>query len=162
MLDGRGQPRGVFETMMVFEAPFHAVDAQFAADEGEGDGSFADWRSAHERYFSALLAKEGLESTDNLRVIFQRFRLVWVPAAWTASSLGRQKQVLPNTGHPEAGRPDYGSPVDGPQMPASHTRVAYISAARTSGRPAYRPAKLHTRTTYSKSAVQGCEKRISG
>jgi len=76
MLDGTGEPRGVFETTAVFEAPFHAVDAQFAADEGEGDGSLAYWRRAHQRYFTALLAKEGLEFSENLRVICERFRLV--------------------------------------------------------------------------------------
>jgi len=74
MLDGSGEPRGMFETVSVFEALFHAVDAQFAADEGEGDGSL-EW--GHERYFTALLAKEGLEFSENLRVIFERFRLVW-------------------------------------------------------------------------------------
>jgi uncharacterized protein YhfF len=79
MLDGRGEPRGVFETVAVFEAPFYALDAQFAADEGEGDGSLAYWRREHERYFTALLAREGLEFSENLRVICERFRLVWVP-----------------------------------------------------------------------------------
>ena len=79
VLDGRGEPRGVFETVSVFEAPFHAVDAQFAADEGEGDGSLKYWRRAHERYFTALLAKEGLVFSENLQVIFERFRLGWMP-----------------------------------------------------------------------------------
>jgi uncharacterized protein YhfF len=41
MLDGRGELRGVFETVSVFEAPLHALDAQFAPDEGEKDGSLA-------------------------------------------------------------------------------------------------------------------------
>jgi uncharacterized protein YhfF len=69
----------VFETVGIFEAPFHAVDAAFAADEGEGDGSLAYWRREHERYFTLMLAKEGLEFSENLRVMCERFRLVWAP-----------------------------------------------------------------------------------
>jgi len=79
MLDGAGTPRGVFETTAIFEAPFHAVDAAFAADEGEGDGSLDYWRREHERHFTALLANEGLAFSENLRVMFERFRLVWAP-----------------------------------------------------------------------------------
>ncbi len=79
MLDGKGVPRGVFETVHIFEAPFHAVDARFAADEGEGDGSLDYWRRVHERYFTRQLAREGLAFSENLPVMFERIRLDWRP-----------------------------------------------------------------------------------
>jgi uncharacterized cupin superfamily protein/uncharacterized protein YhfF len=79
MLDGAGTPCGVLETMEVREGPLNSVDAQFAADEGEGDGSLDYWLAEHRRFFAWELAIEGLEFTDTVRVIFERFRLVWQP-----------------------------------------------------------------------------------
>ncbi len=79
MLDGAGTPRGVIETMEAREGPLHSVDAQFAADEGEGDGSLEYWLAEHRRFFTNELASEGLEFADTVRVIFERFRLVWQP-----------------------------------------------------------------------------------
>jgi len=79
VLDGSGAPRGVIETVSVFEAAFREVDAAFAADEGEGDGSLAYWRAEHRRFFSGELAREGLAFTEDVRVLCERVRLVWVP-----------------------------------------------------------------------------------
>jgi uncharacterized protein YhfF len=49
----------------------------FAADEGEGDGTLAWWRTAHLDYFGRVAAKLGCEFNENMPVICQRFRLVW-------------------------------------------------------------------------------------
>ena len=77
MLDGAGAPRGVLETVEVFERPFRDADGQFAADEGEGDGSLAYWTAEHRRYFTQELAKERLQFSDDMMVVFERFRLFW-------------------------------------------------------------------------------------
>lgn len=79
ILDGLGAPRGVIETIEVFEAAFCDVDARFAEHEGEGDGSLAYWKAEHRRFFAADLAREGLAFAQAARVICERFRLVWVP-----------------------------------------------------------------------------------
>ena len=79
VLDGGGIPRCVIETTEAREEPFNAVNAQFAADEGEGDGSLEYWLAEHRRFFTSELASEGLEFADTVRVIFERFRLVWQP-----------------------------------------------------------------------------------
>ena len=73
VLDGRGQPRCVIETIEVTYRRFHDVDAAFACDEGEGDRSLAHWRSAHRSYFGRL----GRFSED-MMLMCERFRLVEV------------------------------------------------------------------------------------
>ena len=46
------------------------VDVQFARDEGEGFETVADWRRAHERFWSDR------EITDDTLIVAERFRLV--------------------------------------------------------------------------------------
>jgi len=71
VLDGHGMPRCVIESTEVTRRRYSDVDAAFAHDEGEGDGSLAYWRSAHRRYFGRL----GKFSED-MMLICERFRLV--------------------------------------------------------------------------------------
>lgn len=78
VLDGRGRPAAVIETIEVTIKRFDEVDEQFARDEGEGDRTLAYWRAAHETYF----ARNGGFSPD-MKVVFERFKLV---------------EVLPRTG----------------------------------------------------------------
>jgi uncharacterized protein YhfF len=59
------------------------VDLQFAIDEGEGFASVADWRAAHERFWSGYIdeirAGTGdpmFSLTDDTLVVCERFRLV--------------------------------------------------------------------------------------
>ena len=73
VLDGRGEPRCVIETVEVTYRKFGDVDAAFAHEEGEGDRSLAYWRDAHRRYFGRL----GRFSED-MTLMCERFRLVEV------------------------------------------------------------------------------------
>ncbi len=73
MLDGRGRPWAVIETLEVTRRRFDEVDAAFARDEGEGDRTLADWRDGHRRYFS----KHGQFAPD-MWLYCERFRLVAV------------------------------------------------------------------------------------
>src|SRR6201995_346808 len=73
VLDGRGEPRCVIETVEVTYRKFGDVDAAFAHEEGEGDRSLAYWRDAHRRYFGRL----GRFSED-MMLMCERFRLVEV------------------------------------------------------------------------------------
>ena len=70
-------PVAIIELTEIRHVPFHAVDAAFAADEGEGDRTLAWWRTAHLDYFGRVAAKVGCEFDENTPVICQRFRLVW-------------------------------------------------------------------------------------
>ena len=72
-----GVPVAIIELVEVRYVPFQAVDAAFAADEGEGDGSLVWWQAAHRRYFGRVCARLGGEFDETTSVICQRFQLVW-------------------------------------------------------------------------------------
>lgn len=61
---------GVVETTEVRVVPAGHVDLKFARDEGEGFESVADWRAAHERFWSDRAI------TDETLVVCERFRLI--------------------------------------------------------------------------------------
>jgi uncharacterized protein YhfF len=71
-----GTPIAIIELTEVRHLPFRAVDSAFAADEGEGDGTLAWWRTAHREYFSRVAKKLGAAFDENTAVICQRFRVV--------------------------------------------------------------------------------------
>lgn len=64
------EPVGVVETTAIEVVPAGQVDLQFARDEGEGFESVADWRAAHERFWSERAI------TDETLIVCERFRLV--------------------------------------------------------------------------------------
>ena len=64
------EPLGVVETTDVRVVPAGQVDLRFARDEGEGFESVADWRAAHERFWSNRTI------TDETLVVCERFRLM--------------------------------------------------------------------------------------
>lgn len=72
-----GTPVALIELTEVRHLPFRAVDAAFAADEGEGDGSLAGWQAAHRNYFGRVSGSFGEEFGDATRVLCQRFKVVW-------------------------------------------------------------------------------------
>ncbi len=69
--DGQGRALCVIETSAVQIKRFDDVDEAFARDEGEGDLSYANWRAAHEGYFS----RNGGFSPD-MEVICEHFHVV--------------------------------------------------------------------------------------
>jgi uncharacterized protein YhfF len=77
ILDGNGAPLCIIETTEIRIVPFGQVDPQFAYDEGEGDRSLAFWRSEHERYFGRVCERIGCTVSDDLRVVCERFRVVF-------------------------------------------------------------------------------------
>lgn len=64
------EPLGVVETTEVRVVPAGEVDLQFSRDEGERFESVADWRAAHERFWSDRAI------TDETLVVCERFRLI--------------------------------------------------------------------------------------
>lgn len=84
VLDGRAAPVCVIETTDVRVGPLHSADAAFAWDEGEGDRSLAHWLDVHRRFYARRCAALGLDLSDDLPVVFERFRVVW-PSARSSS-----------------------------------------------------------------------------
>lgn len=74
VLDGRGQPMGIIETIELRTVRFGDVDATFAAEEGEGDRSLESWRRGHRAFFQRVLKRP---ISDDEPLLCERFRLVW-------------------------------------------------------------------------------------
>jgi uncharacterized protein YhfF len=71
MLDGRGRPRAIIETVELTRRRFDRVDSGFAFDEGEADRSLDHWRAAHTRYFTRLCV-----FSPEMELWCERFRIV--------------------------------------------------------------------------------------
>lgn len=76
LVDGRGEPVAILETTEVRRLPFDAVDAAFAADEGEGDRSLSSWREGHWRFFSRICAAIGRTPSPQMPIACVRFRAI--------------------------------------------------------------------------------------
>jgi len=79
VMNGAQQPLCVIETEALIVVPFRDVDAEFAATEGEGDGSLAFWRESHSQYFSRECVAAGRVFTESMPVACERFRVVYRP-----------------------------------------------------------------------------------
>ncbi|MGA8980642.1 MAG: ASCH domain-containing protein [Pedococcus sp.] len=77
---GDGQPRVVLRSHELRIGPLSSVDARFAWDEGEYDRTLESWLEGHRRFFARDCERIGIESTDEVEVVFERFGIVWPPA----------------------------------------------------------------------------------
>ena len=73
--DFDGKPLCVIRTTEIRHLPFREVDAEFAADEGEGDLSLEYWRRGHRDYFEKESAQLGFEFNEDSIVCCERFTL---------------------------------------------------------------------------------------
>jgi uncharacterized protein YhfF len=73
LLDSHGQPHYVMQTVQVSQGRLVEVTPAFAWDEGEYDRTLESWLAGHRRYFR----RQGVDEPDDLKVIFERFRVVW-------------------------------------------------------------------------------------
>lgn len=77
VLDARGKPLCVIETYAIEVKPFNEVTPEFAALEGEGDGSYEYWRNAHWGYFTETLKAIGKEPEEDMPLVCERYRVVY-------------------------------------------------------------------------------------
>jgi uncharacterized protein YhfF len=70
LLDFDDRPVAIVETTEARVLRVDEIDLQFAHDEGEGFETVAEWRAAHERFWSDR------KITDETLVVAERFRLV--------------------------------------------------------------------------------------
>jgi uncharacterized protein YhfF len=75
--DFAGLPKCVIETMHVEVVPFEEVTEEFAATEGEGDGSLHYWRSAHEAFFGRECERIGRTPHSRMPVVCEQFKVVF-------------------------------------------------------------------------------------
>jgi uncharacterized protein YhfF len=70
-------PQCVIETERVDVIPYEEVSEEFAATEGEGDGSLRFWREAHWAYFGRECRRIGREPDLRMPVACERFAVVY-------------------------------------------------------------------------------------
>lgn len=75
--DWTGTPLCVIETTVVDVQPFEEVTEDFAAAEGEGDGSLRHWRAVHEEYFARVCERLGREPSADMEVVCERFQVLF-------------------------------------------------------------------------------------
>ena len=75
--DWQGAPVCIIETRQVDIVPFDQVSAEFAATEGEGDGSLAFWRRVHQAYFERECGRLGRAPGPDMPVVCERFAVVY-------------------------------------------------------------------------------------
>lgn len=76
VLDFNEQPVFVTRNTAVDIVPFNTVGADFAACEGEGDGSLAYWRQAHLNYFTRTSPEFGITFSEDMLIVCERFELL--------------------------------------------------------------------------------------
>lgn len=82
VLDGAGRPRALIRTTAVRVERFCDVDAEFAAAEGEDDGSLESWRREHEAYWRRLAQTEGGQPfSAEMPVLLEEFEVLYRQAA---------------------------------------------------------------------------------
>lgn len=86
ILDGRGSPVAIIERTSVEAVPFQEVTAEFAAIEGEGDGSLKYWQEAHTWYFGQVCERLGGKLEATTPILCQCFKMVWPHATRDAAA----------------------------------------------------------------------------
>ena len=77
VLDGRGEPLCIVETIETIIRKYNEVGEDLARAEGEGDLSLAFWREAHRNFFSRTLPKIGREFSEEMPLLCERFRVIY-------------------------------------------------------------------------------------
>ena len=78
VLDWAQRPVCIIQLTEVSLCPFDQVPASFATEEGEGDRSYAWWRSAHLDFFRAEARALGIEFCGQSVLVLERFECVFV------------------------------------------------------------------------------------
>lgn len=78
VVDHRNVPALVTRVTRVRVLPFGEVGAEYAAIEGEGDGSLAEWRRNHWAFFGRECARLGLAPSESMPVVCSEFELLFV------------------------------------------------------------------------------------
>ena len=73
--DSREEAVCVIRTTLVYICAFDKVAPLHAAKEGEG--TFAEWKKAHEAFFTCEFEKAGLEFNKKIPVVCEEFEVVY-------------------------------------------------------------------------------------
>jgi uncharacterized protein YhfF len=76
VVNHEGKPSVVTRILSVTTVPYSEVTAEYAAIEGEGDGSLSYWQEAHWSYFSRECQRIGREPSQSMPVVCCVFEVV--------------------------------------------------------------------------------------
>ncbi|WNB91018.1 ASCH domain-containing protein [Bacillus sp. NEB1478] len=76
ILSSKDVPLAIIKTTEVKTMPMNEVPEDFAVAEGEGDRSYRYWKEAHVAFFTAELSKMGLEFSEEMLLVCERFKLI--------------------------------------------------------------------------------------
>lgn len=76
ILNSTDEPVAIIKVIDVQILPMNEVSKEHAIAEGEGDRSYQYWWNGHEAFFKKELAKIGMEFSEDMLVVCERFELV--------------------------------------------------------------------------------------
>ncbi|TDQ32211.1 ASCH domain-containing protein [Zeaxanthinibacter enoshimensis] len=76
--DWEGTPKAVIETVRTEPTPYSQVTPEFAATEGEGDGSLDYWKKVHKAYYQREMEPYGEKFEDDMIIICEYFKTIYV------------------------------------------------------------------------------------
>lgn len=74
ILNGTEQPVAIIKIVEVTLVPMNEVSEEFAIAEGEGP--YQAWKSAHVEFFTRELEEVGLEFSEDMLLVCERFKLI--------------------------------------------------------------------------------------
>ncbi len=78
ILDSEDNAVCVIRDVRVLVIPFNEMTSELAALEGEGDCSLQYWKKVHTDFFIQEMRSAGLEFTEDMKVVFEEFEVVWL------------------------------------------------------------------------------------
>ncbi|AGE75895.1 TPA: ASCH domain-containing protein [Bacillus thuringiensis] len=76
ILNSNDEPVAIIKTIEVTVTPMNEVSEEFAIAEGEGDRTYNYWRDTHVRFFTKELNELGLNFSEDMLLVCERFELV--------------------------------------------------------------------------------------
>ncbi|MBD3110128.1 ASCH domain-containing protein [Bacillus sp. AGMB 02131] len=76
ILNSKDEPLAIIKTIDVKLMPMNEVPEDFAIAEGEGDRTYRYWKEVHESFFTEELRALGLEYSEDMMLVCERFELV--------------------------------------------------------------------------------------
>ncbi|AVQ97741.1 RNA-binding protein [Oceanobacillus iheyensis] len=73
ILDTQDKPIAIVKTTEVMLTPMNEVTEEFAI--AEGDGTYQNWWDIHEEYFTEQLNAVGLEFSEDILLVCERFKV---------------------------------------------------------------------------------------
>ncbi|WP_096187694.1 ASCH domain-containing protein [Evansella halocellulosilytica] len=76
ILNRKDEPAAIIKNVEVSVIPMNEVSEEFAVAEGEGDRTYRYWWDVHEQFFRSELRKLGVEFSEDMLLVCERFELI--------------------------------------------------------------------------------------